>query len=422
MFNRKWSALPPDPTFPSDLKGLGYLINSDDEVRSIENADNYFKFFINRNIRFCERQRFAMNQAIQDEIHKRFIGLGLRKVTLPAAAAAAASDVPNVPIFVSANIAEKSRVVIIFGETHQDLGVQAHRVLGGKGGIDRGSLVSVVKALRQQQCSPADPSAPGIILANMGELIWWPEGKRTLNKFAFDAAPMPSAAHLGNYIDARVNRVPGHESPAAHVQRILEDVVPMFANRTAGLDVIGLGDGADVVESYLNCTATWQRVGYRINCFASIGGQFPAWEVKCGGLRRFLEDRTRAYVPSTEPVGLVLSGPSGNPATTTFTSLGCPVFSAGEAEHVETLFIASYPTVLEWLQEVANTPVQNQPYVNPTFTVVYSDGAEDDSAGWGGEESGSADDNNDDGGISADFTGLRIVTNEVVGMDGADQP
>lgn len=54
--------------------------------------------------------------------------------------------------------------------------------------------------------------------------------------------------------------------------------------------------------------------------------------------------------------------------------------------------------------------------------MVYSDGAEDDSAGWGGEESGSADDNNDDGGISADFTGLRIVTNEVVGMDGADQP
>lgn len=220
-------------------------------------------------------------------------GLGLRKITLPTATASDAPStpkVPNVPIFVSDSIEKKSRVVIIFGETHQDLGVLAHRVLGGKGGIDKGSLVSVVKALLQQQCSPADPSAPGIILANLGELIWWPEGKRTLNRFAFDGTPMPSAAHLGNYIDARVNCVPGHETPAAHVKRIFEDVVPMFANETAGMDVIGLGDGADVVESYLNCYATWERVGHRINCFASVGGQYPAWEVKCDGLREFLKD------------------------------------------------------------------------------------------------------------------------------------
>lgn len=194
------------------------------------------------------------------------------------------------PVFVSDSIEKKSRVVIIFGETHQDLGVLAHRVLGGKGGIDKGSLVSVVKALLRQQCSPVDPSAPGIILANMGELIWWPEGERTLNRFAFDATPMRSAAHLGNYIDARVNHVPGHESPAAHVKRIFEDVVPELVNETAGIDVIGLGDGADVVESYFNCDVTWECVGHLINCFASVGGQFPAWEVNCDGLREFLKD------------------------------------------------------------------------------------------------------------------------------------
>lgn len=80
--------------------------------------------------------------------------------------------------------------------------------------------------------------------------------------------------------------------------------------------------------------------------------------------------------------------------------------------------------MLEWLQEVANTPVNNQPYVNPVVTVLYSDGAdEDDSDGWGGGESDFVDDAGADGVVSADFTGLRIITrDDVVGTDGADQP
>ncbi len=214
--------------------------------------------------------------------------LGLCHLLLPLDTAPA--DHPNVPILVTASMLEKSRVVIIFGETHQDLGVLAHRVLGGPGGIDKGSLVSVVRALLQKESSPTDPSPPGIILANMGELIWWPEGRRTLNRFAFDAAPMRSAAHVGNYIDAERNLVSDNESPLAHVKYIFEKVVPYLVDPNAGLDIIGLGDGADVVESYFNCDATWARVGGRINCFASVGGQFPDSEVKCNGLRKFLKD------------------------------------------------------------------------------------------------------------------------------------
>ncbi|TRX91006.1 hypothetical protein FHL15_008211 [Xylaria flabelliformis] len=380
MFVRKWSALPADPMFPSDLKGLGYFINKDDEVRSIENEDNYFKYFISRNMRVCERQRFAMNH----EIHKRLADLGLSRLFLPECTTSAPSG-PNVPIFVSADLAKKSRVVIIFGEIHQDLGVLAHRVLGGMGGIEKGSLVSVVKVLLQQRCSPADATAPGIILANMGELIWWPEGGRTLSKTSFDAAPMRSAAHLGNYVDPEVNYVPENETCGAHVKYIFEKVVPDFVNPTAGLDIIGLGDGADIVETYLNNNETWERIAGRINCFASVGGHFPIWELKCDGLQEFLKDRARAYVPSLEPLGMVLSGPDGNSDTTTFTELGCPVFSAGEPLHVETLFIASHTLVLDWLQEVADTSSKTKPYKNPMFTVVYSDESREDNE-WNCEE------------------------------------
>lgn len=62
MFRRKWSGLPKDPSFPFDLKELGYFINDVDEVRAIDNPNNYFKYFINRNPRWNDRQRFSMNR------------------------------------------------------------------------------------------------------------------------------------------------------------------------------------------------------------------------------------------------------------------------------------------------------------------------------------------------------------------------
>lgn len=39
-----------------------YFVNDQDEIRSIENPDCYFKFFINKNARTNERQRFGFNR------------------------------------------------------------------------------------------------------------------------------------------------------------------------------------------------------------------------------------------------------------------------------------------------------------------------------------------------------------------------
>ena len=78
MFRRNWAGLPKDASFPSDLKGLGfasqilrnrgavancnrYFVNDEDEIRSIENPDWYFKYFLNKNSRINDRQRFEFN-------------------------------------------------------------------------------------------------------------------------------------------------------------------------------------------------------------------------------------------------------------------------------------------------------------------------------------------------------------------------
>ncbi|KFY36710.1 hypothetical protein V495_07656, partial [Pseudogymnoascus sp. VKM F-4514 (FW-929)] len=61
MFRLLPRGLPKDPEYPTDLQSLGYFINDEDEIRNIENPKYYFKYFINRNDRFNERQRESMN-------------------------------------------------------------------------------------------------------------------------------------------------------------------------------------------------------------------------------------------------------------------------------------------------------------------------------------------------------------------------
>ncbi|KAJ2968663.1 hypothetical protein NUW58_g10175 [Xylaria curta] len=107
-----------------------------------------------------------------------------------------------------------------------------------------------------------------------------------------------------------------------------------------------------------------------------------------------------------------------NPHTTTFTSLGCPVFSAGEAHHVETLFIASHLMVLHWLQEVADTPGA---YKNPGFTIVFSDGPDQNNlwSDWNGEDNRATEDvksNKDD---TTGAPSLCIVPGDGVEKDGS---
>ncbi|KAI1392340.1 Arb2 domain-containing protein [Hypoxylon trugodes] len=393
MFRRKWSGLPADPQFPSDLEGLGYFVNDIDEIRSIENPENYYKYFLTRNMRWNDRQRYAMNQAVQKIIFDRLEALRMHKIILPVGSQGDTSK-PHVPIFISPNILSASRVVVIFGETVQDLGALAHRTIGGPGGITVGSILSVVHGLQKQRASATDSRPPGIILANMGEFMWSPQEKRTLTRSAFDAAPMQSAVHNGHTISSK-NKVPGNEDAHKHVHYIFDKIIPHFASDKAGIDVLGVGDGADIVEQYLDLAPVWNIWKKRINCLALVGGLLPLWELgNQEFISTFLRNKTRAYAISVEQVGTVLSGPDGNPNTRSFTQMGCPMFSSGEPHYTERTLITSRDVVLEWLQEVALTP-EGQDYVNPSFNVVFADPHFDNDQDWGQEQNNESGEKNE---------------------------
>jgi hypothetical protein len=61
MFRRLSSGLPKDPSFPADLKELGYFINDHNQIRMIEKPEEKFLYAINKNERVNEVHKEAMN-------------------------------------------------------------------------------------------------------------------------------------------------------------------------------------------------------------------------------------------------------------------------------------------------------------------------------------------------------------------------
>ena len=327
--------------------------------------------------------------------------------------------------------------MVIFGEPAQDLGILAQRVASGPGGLDRGSMVSVVRrAMTIMAGAGADEgedgggkgkgeTRPGIVLANTGQLWWWPEGGRPLTHAGRHAMPMASAVHWGRADGGPRNEVAGNETVGAHVRCVFETVVRGLAAPGAGLHVVAVGDAADEVEAYLDGEEAWREWGPRMECLALLGGFYKAADLKCEGFKRFmrevsvartacfplgksfflsfphfsplethpatdrpLQKRARAYIIHDDPLDFPISGPDGNPKEVAFTEFGCPVYSAGpDASLVELLLIHTHPAVLGWIREVARAGAG---YKNPHIEVAAARGAaeeEEDALavdGWGG--------------------------------------
>lgn len=61
MFRRLPNKLPPDVTFPANLKELGYFVTDNDQIRQIAHPDRKYQYKINRNDRINDVYKEAMN-------------------------------------------------------------------------------------------------------------------------------------------------------------------------------------------------------------------------------------------------------------------------------------------------------------------------------------------------------------------------
>ncbi|CAM1506302.1 Fc.00g059430.m01.CDS01 [Cosmosporella sp. VM-42] len=362
MFRRNWSSLPKDASFPSDLKGLGYFVNDEDEIRSIENPDCYFKYFLNKNLRINDRQRFEFNGALEKIVVERLENEGLQKLTLPLESPRLK---PHVPIFASPNLRAHSRVVVIFGEPTQDLGIVAGRMANGPGGVDKGSMVSVVRALKGQETSSTNDSPPGIILANMGQRYWWPECKRAITVKESAAIPLPSMVHAGRKYVPAVNDIPGSETPLKHVESIFREVLANYVAGSTKIDLIAIGESCEVVEIFLNEPKNWEDWGERLNAMVLLDSAYTTEHLTNEAFEEFLAKRACGYIRSEKPMNTPVAPPEGNKSLS-IDSLGTPCYSSGEPWYTEMILISALKPITDYLKEVALTP----DFENPPITVA----------------------------------------------------
>lgn len=164
------------------------------------------------------------------------------------------SDKPHIPILASSNLSDKKRVILVFNEAIQDLGIWAYRMVNrsGPGSISRGSAIGFAKELQSYATSPTDKESHGLVIANLGQLLWWRGGKSAISFATWNALPRKSAVHGAMRIDEVKNRVPGNENWDQHVQYIFNEVMEKMTDKDVQIDIVGLSDGGSTAMKFLN--------------------------------------------------------------------------------------------------------------------------------------------------------------------------
>ena len=155
-------------------------------------------------------------------------------------------------ILVSKNLKQKKRVIVLFGERQQDLGIFAYRVIGNDT-IAQGSAIDIVTAI--DQVPTLDGLSRGVIITNPGQLLWYRGEGRAVTYGEWMNLPRQSAVHDALEMDPVTNTIPGNRDYREHVQYIFEHVMRDLVSEDVKFELIGLESTGHAMIEYLgnNC-------------------------------------------------------------------------------------------------------------------------------------------------------------------------
>ncbi|KAJ5574192.1 uncharacterized protein N7459_008619 [Penicillium hispanicum] len=344
MFVYRDRDLPPDPGFPSDLGKLGYTINDSDQIRQTANPKEGFKYKINRNDRYNIKNREAMNDCIRTIVLQRLQESGLQIMRLPVGRTA---KEPHVPILVSEGIHHSSRIVAVFGEPIQDLGIWAYRS-ANTDGINIGSAVNFTKAVLGEG---EQKTGSVLVVGNTGQLLWHCESSSAVTQQSWLAAPRPYGTWGQPTLTWR-NKIPSNNDWSEHVECVFEHVIRPNLGPKTRVDVIGVSEGGRGAIQYLKkYWHIWQP--YISGICLGDPLQTTYQDLDMGTLAdprsftSFVSSRCRGYVLSEAPVGTHQSG---------YRTHGCNCYSSGEALNSECIIVRAWPDMLKWLDMLYKDP------------------------------------------------------------------
>lgn len=334
MFRLLESALPPDPVYPADLKELGYLINEHDQIRSIKDPNQGFHYHISRNERHVNVHREAMNECIRQNVLGRLEALGMEHVRLPFNMPA---EQPHVPVLLSENFRAAKKIILYCGERTQDLGIFAGRVVSEEK-ISNGSAIDFIEHVQK-----TDPSF-AVVLANVGQLVWYCQGRRAMTHPNWLATPLPHGVSQLKSLAPR-NRIPQNETGSDHIKCVMEQAIGKLARGDAKIYVIGVGDGGVEMIEYLQ--SDWDRWQMRVAAMCLCAQYVWNAEFFDGRFQEFWSKRAAAYLVSEEEAGEQLSECE---------EFKCNCYSSGETQHQECVMAKAHPLILRHFLTIDTYP------------------------------------------------------------------
>ena len=136
----------------------------------------------------------------------------------------------------------------------QDLGVFAYRVIGQES-ISSGSALDFIHDIQNGK----DGKDTAIVIANMGQLVWYRRGQRAVTMTSWNALPRKTGVSGPMKIDSVKNHVPGNHNMREHVKSVFE-AVENLASKDVAIDVIGISEGAEEAVWYLEKNwSQWEK-------------------------------------------------------------------------------------------------------------------------------------------------------------------
>jgi hypothetical protein len=156
MFVHTGENLPQDPKYGADLEKLGYKVDENKQIVSIDRAHHFIYFFTSSD-RANERRKEAMHDCARGLVKEELAELGVVEAFLGGEKGKEVLGVgpkekpkaKHLPILVTEpeELRKKRDVIVVIGEPSEDVGIWAWRHLLTNGGIEGGSAVGLVKKL-----------------------------------------------------------------------------------------------------------------------------------------------------------------------------------------------------------------------------------------------------------------------------------
>ncbi|KAF2467173.1 uncharacterized protein BDR25DRAFT_376025 [Lindgomyces ingoldianus] len=315
MFRRVEEGLPPDASYPADMKKLGYFINEAGHIRMIAYPDQGFQYHFSNQERHNEVHREAIQICWRQEVADRLAALGLSKLYLPTLTTTKPEAQPHIPILAppAKILKSRKRVVVIINDSLQDLGILAYRQMQRGLGLNGGTIVNFAKEMVHRSTESGDEfdifrdragvegkekDIPGLIVMNTGQLLYSHKYNEALTVRSWLSMPRKSICHESIKIHEVENRVEGHRTPEEHIKTVFDRIIknPDFVAPDAEVYAIGIENGADYLLDVLN--GDMDKYGSRITALALAQPSYVSSQICNANLKAFLRQRARKWILS----------------------------------------------------------------------------------------------------------------------------